>query len=113
MNKTLYANKPRTRIKPISQARAGRLKEYARLKRAWAADPKNQVCHFPGCTSRAEKNPHHSRGRIGDLLNAVEFWRAACLKHHMTIHSNPALAREMGFLPPVGQWNTFPKAKAS
>jgi hypothetical protein len=113
MNKTLYANKPRTRIRPISHARAGRLKEYARLKRAWAADKKNQVCHFPGCTSRAEKNPHHLYGRVGWLLNAVEHWRAVCLTHHRFIHDHPDQAREKGMLAPRGQWLNPPKAKAS
>jgi hypothetical protein len=112
MNKPLYEKRTK-RIKSISPARAERLREYERLKRAWRKDTANQVCHFGGCTRPAEPNPHHSRGRIGKLLNAVEFWRAVCVSHHNLIHSNPALAREMGFLPPVGQWNTFPKANPS
>jgi hypothetical protein len=95
-------------MKPISDRRKEANKEYAKLKRAWRKDPANQVCHFPGCTRRAEPNPHHVFGR-SFLLNVVKHWRAVCFLHHRFIHDNPNEARAAGLLAQKGQWLNPPK----
>jgi hypothetical protein len=96
------------KIKSLSTKRASETRTYSRLKRAWMSRSENQICHVAGCGKKAT-DLHHSRGRIGRLLNAEEFWMALCRTHHNFVHSNPSQAREMGLLPPIGQWNTFPR----
>jgi hypothetical protein len=108
MSKPVYANKPRTRIKPISHARAGRLKEYARLKRAFWKDPKHKNCCFEGCQREATEI-HHKFGRVGKLLNATEHWKGLCRWHHDWVHRDPDGARSLGLLALKGQWLNPPK----
>lgn len=51
---------------------------------------------------------HHTRGRRGPLLRDRRFWLAVSKQGHRWVHANPARARELGFLCPLGQWEVAP-----
>lgn len=93
-------------MKTISTARAKRLREYAKLKRKFLSEKQRcDCCKKPNLSLSV----HHSRGRIGRLLNMTEFWFAVCQDCHHWIHANPKCARYWGLLCEAGQWNTVPK----
>lgn len=50
---------------------------------------------------------HHSRGRVGVLLLAEEFWVPLCEKAHKFAHDNPAEAKRLGLIG-EGPWNSKP-----
>lgn len=97
---TAKAVKRRTKIPPRSKAQAARLREYKRLADEWRSDPANQTCRFQGCRCR-KVDIHHTRGRVGSLLTATEYWVPVCRTHHNWIGENPVQARQLGLL---GQW---------
>ena len=92
-------------IRPISKARAVRLREYAKAKRAWLAVTSNQRCRMCG---RGPVDVHHVRGRLGDLLTDTRYWLPLCRRHHDWVGDNPAKARACGMLAQAGEWNTKP-----
>ncbi len=94
----------RRRINAISTTRRRSLNAYAKAARAWKAQPENRACRFPGCR-RPATDIHHTRGRIGSLLTDTRFWVPVCRSHHDWIGANPASARDLGLLAPLGQWN--------
>lgn len=49
---------------------------------------------------------HHTRGRIGTLLNDERYWLAVSLIGHRWIHEHPQAARERGWLAERGSWGT-------
>lgn len=51
---------------------------------------------------------HHIFGRLGDLLRWQAGWVALSKAGHRWVHSNPAKARELGFLCQPGEWNRKP-----
>lgn len=88
-------------IRRISNSRARQLKEYSKLKRAFLKQ--HPYCAvFP---ARRASDIHHIRGRTGRLLLDTRYWLAVSRAGHNWIHQNPALARQRGFLAPLGQWN--------
>jgi len=95
----------RARIRPVSARRAVALREYAKLRRIWLAQPEQRFCRFPACRHRTG-DVHHSRGRLGVLLVDVRFWIPLCRRHHDWVGQNPAQARELNLLCPVGSWNS-------
>lgn len=100
--------KPKKYIRPVSKALAKQLREYAK-ESGWA---KNHACrgwplgicdkHFHMATDR-----HHSKGRIGSLLNDKRFWVPVCRKAHDWIGANPARAKEFGLI--LSNWNGTPR----
>lgn len=55
---------------------------------------------------------HHSRGRLGSLLKAVEFFIPSCASCHAWVHNNPNEARKLNWkgvpvLCERGKWNRF------
>ncbi|TXH49972.1 MAG: hypothetical protein E6Q97_21345 [Desulfurellales bacterium] len=104
--------KTRKPIRPVSKALAKRKRQYSPIRAKFLAI--NSRCAvFP--YQRATEI-HHSRGRIGRLLNMTEFWVPVSREGHRWINDNPAEARNrtwMGIplLCAVGQWNTVPKEK--
>lgn len=55
----------------------------------------NPWCAHPACTQYATE-VHHKRGRVGELLTAVEHWLPLCHTHHVWVTEHPALAKVMG-----------------
>ena len=68
----------------------------------------NPICQVGRCKSPS-MDIHHTRGRVGRLLIAVEYFLAVCRPHHDRIHSEPAWARENGYLSSPTDWNVYPK----
>jgi hypothetical protein len=84
----------RTPLRRASKRRAAQLREYHRLHGAWLlAHP---VCEI--CRAKRSTQVHHSKGRIGNRLNATEDWIAICSFCHEKIHSHAKWARENGYL---------------
>lgn len=53
---------------------------------------------------------HHRYGRLHQLLCWTPGWLICSKQGHRWIHSNPARARELGFLCPAGFWNDYERA---
>lgn len=102
--------KPRKPIRKVSTARAKRLREYAKSRKVFLYEhPKCAV--FPELRAT---EIHHTRGRIGELLNMDAFWAPVSRKGHEWINANPAESRNRTYyglplLCAVGQWNTVPR----
>ena len=121
-------------IRSISKrpARQKALQEYEAAKRAWRkegdlcecceairdflADPDRGGSSLRGwdreIPRRAEKNPHHTRGRIGTLLAKAKFWARVCDPCHRWIGDHPKESKELlttKGIPMTGSpWNHDP-----
>lgn len=86
----------RSRLRPVSQKQASKLREYSALRRVYLAqNPTCQICHRNPATE-----VHHVRKRGRNLTNAATFL-AVCggpKGCHAKIHGMPAWARENGYL---------------
>lgn len=84
----------RSPLKPVSDKRQAQLREYTKLRRNFLkACP---VCEV--CQKGKSWDIHHKAGRIGKRLLDQFYWLAVCRTCHDLIHSNPAWAREQGFI---------------
>lgn len=61
------------------------------------------VCVLRGRIARPTKDPHHTRGRAGNLRMAVETWVAVCRDCHEHIENNKAWAKEHGLILKWGE----------
>lgn len=95
-----YANnaqttpQPPTKIKPISDKQAARLREYRKVRDEFMKT--HSVCQVDGCKN-IPTDVHHMRGKIGDLLTDVNFFLAVCRGCHTRIETNPEWAKENGY----------------
>jgi len=95
-------------IRYSSNARAKQVREYIKLKRAFFEEhPYCQVCPeiFRNKRRHYANDIHHTRGKVGTLLNDTNHWLATCREGHDWIHSHIGLAREAGLIAPLGEWN--------
>ena len=97
--------KPRKPIRRVSAKRAVQLKEY-KLKRDVFLTL-HDVCAC--CGDDTASDIHHSRGKIGRLLNETKYWFALCRRCHRQVTDNPIWARAKGLLCEKGKWNTCDK----
>lgn len=81
------------RIKPVSDKQAERLKEYRIIRDKFIQD--NPTCMYPECSKQAT-DLHHAKGRVGNLLTDIKWFKSLCREHHIFIEENPTLAKEMG-----------------
>ena len=97
------ASKAKTTIRRVSKKRAAELKEY-KLKRNvfLTLNKRCQCCNFENAT-----DVHHSRGKIGRLLNETKYWFALCRNCHRQVTDNPIWARAKGLLCEKGKWNSL------
>lgn len=65
-NKKPKAKKPGKKIKPVSDKRAARLKEYYAKRDLYLAEPENKFCAC-GCKAQAD-TVEHTRGREHDVF---------------------------------------------
>jgi hypothetical protein len=121
--------KPRKGLKPQSKERRAERMLYGRELKFWIALPENEVCACCIANRSGERwedlkpriiagtfHPsgnrssecHHSRGRIGRLLNDKRFWAGVCSPCHKWLHEYPREARQMGLLSSASEWNVFP-----
>ncbi len=123
--------KKRKPVRRVSKKKAARDRVYNPMIREWKMD---RLCECSGKVFWHEDHPelkkrgskfnytvvctmydhycddnHHMRGKLKELLMDERFRLPVCRKAHQFIENNPALARKMGWLPPLGQWNTMPK----
>lgn len=90
-------DKPRTRIKPVSDKQKARNAEYSKLRKAFLEE--NPRCaifhHLPS------DQVHHVSGRIGDLFLDTSRWLAVSAEGHRQIHDHPAWAKAQGYIQPI------------
>lgn len=85
--------------KPIARRSVKRSKEereYAKLRKKFLGE--NPLCVLAvehDCTIHATE-VHHSKGRIGELLLAVEHFIPVCHNGHVWAESHPIEAKELG-----------------
>lgn len=99
-------------IKRISDKLRKRKLEYKKLRADFLIDN-------PWCAWGLKQNPpqhiratsiHHTRGRLGRLLNDTRFWLAVSNEGHEWIHNHINEARGLGLICQPGQWNCIPKS---
>jgi hypothetical protein len=93
----------RRRTWGASKIRAAQLRVYREERRSWL---KGKVCEWCQHSVCLPLDVHHTRGRLGELLNDKRFWKAVGRPCHDRIHQHPAEARAYGFLCQPGEWNT-------
>ena len=74
-------------------------------KQAAAFNAEHYLCHR--CHGRATEI-HHTRGRVGKLLFAEQFWLPVCAPCHRWIHDHPNIARVARLLCEKGEWGKQP-----
>ncbi len=86
----------RTPIRKMSKAKGIEYRKYI-LARARALPGKR--CEWPTdpCVNQAD-DVHHTRGRVGKMLNDQRYWTFLCRQHHHWVHTNAREARKMGLL---------------
>lgn len=103
----MKSKRPPRHIRRMSPRQRVRIVEYHKRRR-WF------LLNNPWCAWGLAQNPkrhiratevHHTRGRIGSLLNDERFWLAVSQYGHEWIHAHPNDARKLGLLCQVGQWN--------
>lgn len=88
------SQKPRKRIKPMSEKRAAQNKEYLKLRTEFLK--KNRFCAvFNGLILATEV--HHMKGKIGKLLTDTRFFLPVSRAGHNFIENNPAIAYKKGW----------------
>ena len=108
--------KPRTHIRSVSKLQARRLRLYAAIRMRYLIDhPRCEACPkvnlldgFPLKNAKWANDIHHTRGKLGELLFATQYFKAVCFTCHRYIHDHPNQARELGLLCQPGQFNTMP-----
>lgn len=93
--------KPKKKIKPVSDKRAGEINQYRKQRAEFLK--KNPCCAIglPGCSGCDERfhNVHHTRGRENNLLLDEKYWINACIFCHDRIHTTDSKwAYDNGFL---------------
>lgn len=53
---------------------------------------------YTRCKRKADKSPHHLKGRSGALLCDTRFFCGLCSTHHRWVHDNARVSRELGYL---------------
>lgn len=104
-------------LRKVYANQAKRLRLYRAIKARFMLEhPICQACEkvnlhvgYPLRFSKFADDIHHSRGKVGELLFDTRFFFAVCRTCHRYLHDHPAIARQLGFLCEVGQWNTMPK----
>jgi len=96
--------------KPIRQRTSRKVK----LMAYYNAGPRAEhLAQNPICTVHCGKckadQIHHSRGRLGTLLIDRRFFKGVCCGGHAFCEKEKAMARQLGLLCKVGEWNTPPK----
>ena len=87
--------KRQAKIKPLSDKRAKRNREYLKLRKSFLETFPECQAKLSGCTHEATQ-VHHKCGRIESLLNDTTYWLAVCHSCHTWIELNPVKAKELG-----------------
>jgi len=84
--------KTATKVKVVTEKRAGELREFAKLKKEYLEA--YMCCEVEGCNERSV-DVHHQKGREGELLLDINFFMAVCRWHHIEIteHSKEAIKK--------------------
>lgn len=86
----LAEQKPRAKIKPISDKQAAMLREYRKLRDEY-------MKHHPNCAKCGVEatDLHHMRGRSGDNLTDVDNFLALCRPCHTWVELHPEEAKKL------------------
>jgi hypothetical protein len=84
---------PAKRIKSVSDKKLVELREYRIVRDKYLADHK--VCQHPDCKNLSE-DLHHAKGRVGNLLTDVRYFKALCRRCHRWVEENPEQAKALG-----------------
>lgn len=86
-------SKPKNQIAKFSDKKLIELKEYRKLRDEYFK--LNPICEFDGCNS-TEITLHHAKGRIGNNLTDIRYFKSLCLNHHQFVEENPLEAIKIG-----------------
>src|SRR3954468_18925971 len=100
--------KERPGIRRQTASRARESTAYRKAVKVWLALPANKFCagaRALGWRRMKATQCHHKWGRRGALLLNQAGWVPVGMLGHQWVDANPARARELGLLCPLGQWN--------
>lgn len=101
-------NRPRTRLRKVSKARAVQMRLYTKLKKAHLKD--HEICFCCGYwLEPAGRDLHHFRGRTHGLLCWTPGFRTVCRECHTKIHDNPKWALNNRLIAGTKEWGVMPK----
>lgn len=89
------AKPARKRIPKQSDEGKERMAVYRAIKSLWLERHTNTFCDV--CAVEFTSEPHHKRGKLGDLLYDVRYWLPVCRKCHTYIETHPEEAYEQGW----------------
>lgn len=81
------------RIKSVSDKKLVELKLYRKIRDEYLK--KFPICEHPTCNDHSE-DLHHAKGRNGDLLTDVRYFKALCRRCHIWAEENPLEAKNLG-----------------
>lgn len=100
----------RKKLRSASIKRAAELREYSKLRKEFLSQ--NQYCavRFPEQATQV----HHSRGKLGRLLNDMRWWIPISAAGHRWIEENHREARKMHWngihlMCQPSEFNTYPE----
>jgi hypothetical protein len=85
--------KAKTRIKPVSDKQADRNEVYMGIRNMFLKFNPRCCVHLHCRATQV----HHAKGRIGDLLYDVRYFKGVCDAGHHWIELHPEEAKELGF----------------
>ena len=89
--------KRKTPIPKYSKKMITNLKIYSVLRKDYLKDHKYCLAKLGMCKMKATEI-HHMKGRLGELLNVVDFWLPVCSPCHRYITDHPKEAMELGLV---------------
>lgn len=95
-NKPLQSTKTINPIPKQSDKEKKRQGLYTAVRKVYLLSHPNCEAQLEGCTLKATEI-HHQKGRIGDLLNNMNFFIALCHSCHEWCEQHPKQAKELGF----------------
>lgn len=106
----------RSPLKRESKGHKAEMVRYNASAPAFFAEEGNDVCHIclrlredgDNILLRPSTERHHTRGRIGRLLNWRPGQMPSCRGHRTWPHDNPSRARKLGILCEAKDWNVYP-----
>lgn len=103
--------KPRKPLRKISPKGQSRRRVYSVIAKTFKLEhPLCEACKRIDATSDRQftTDIHHTRGKVGDLLFATQYFMAVCRSCHNWIGDHPQGALDHGLICQRGDWNKQP-----
>jgi hypothetical protein len=98
-NESIKKPTTRSKIRPVSSKRQKQDVEYSKLRERFLTEKPLCEIKFPGCTHYSTDVHHTFNGANRAVYYLIQStWLSVCRSCHDRVHSEPAIARELGYL---------------